>query len=544
MPFKKGNKPWNKGKSANPDDPNYDPRVAINIKRKMETMSKRPPIVPWIKGRTKETDPIVAEMGRKGAQTRKERGVKPWNTGLKGMQEPWNKGLSGNPDSPNYDPRVKDIAEKISITRKEKGIIPWIVGRTKDTDPILADAARRGAATRKSLGLKPWNKGLEGAQVAWNKGMSANPIHPNYHPGVAKSVKHLLQSKGGHRKENTDIEIMIQSELRKRGIFFITQVRIFGITKVDIFIPPNICIYTDGNRWHNYPHGTTRDIYTTQYLEQNEYVVLRFWGSDVRKKIDKCMDQIYQAIRKINSKNKQIPWNKGLSANPNNPNYDPRVEKNVQGLIRKNKEDHASGWNKGQTKHTDPRIAKQGRIQSEVRRNKFWSSWNKGLTKETDSRVADNVRKSGETIGRQLRSGEREVWSKGLTKEDHPSLVGTSEKNRVHAVNRKGKFPKKDTSIEIAIQEALESNGIDFDTDKPLLDITRVDVFIEPNICVYADGDYWHSIPKILERDERQTKTLKEKGYIVLRFTETEINSNIQGVVETIIKSMDSTMLH
>lgn len=234
----------------------------------------------------------------------------------------------------------------------------------------------------------------------------------------------------------------------------------------------------------------------------------------------------------------QVAWNKGLSSNPNDPNYDPRVEKNVQGLINKNKYDHAPGWNKGQTKHTDPRLAKQGKTQSEVRKNKFWSSWNKGLTKETDPRVADNVRKSGETIGKQLRSGERDVWSKGLTKDDHPSLIGTSEKNRIHAVNRHGKYPKKDTTIEIIIQNALKSVGIAFESDKPLLDITRVDVFIYPNICVYADGDYWHTIPKVVKRDARQRITLEEKGYIVLRFTGSELRENLDECINKIMEKI------
>ena len=52
---------------------------------------------------------------------------------------------------------------------------------------------------------------------------------------------------------------------------------------------------------------------------------------------------------------------------------------------------------------------------------------------------------------------------------------------------------------------------------------TYVDFFIAPNICLYVDGDYWHSLPENKKRDKRNNKWLKQDGYIVMRISETQI---------------------
>ena len=82
------------------------------------------------------------------------------------------------------------------------------------------------------------------------------------------------------------------------------------------------------------------------------------------------------------------------------------------------------------------------------------------------------------------------------------------------------------------------------------------------NICIFVDGDYWHANPnphiesgqkrsgfkfddKIRggvyaedkwARDERITKTLEERGYIVLRFYVSKIQKNPKKCLEKIIK--------
>lgn len=62
-------------------------------------------------------------------------------------------------------------------------------------------------------------------------------------------------------------------------------------------------------------------------------------------------------------------------------------------------------------------------------------------------------------------------------------------KNRLAQV-----LPLKDTSIEIKIQEALLKEGVVFEKHKNIKG--QPDIFIEPNICIFADGDYWHGNPE------------------------------------------------
>lgn len=89
----------------------------------------------------------------------------------------------------------------------------------------------------------------------------------------------------------------------------------------------------------------------------------------------------------------------------------------------------------------------------------------------------------------------------------------------------------KDTSIELKIQNLLKENGIEFEINYPILG--RPDIFIKPNICIFADGCYWHkcsecgfeeSVRKEREKDEKITRQLQSEGYTVIRLWEHEIN--------------------
>ena len=85
-------------------------------------------------------------------------------------------------------------------------------------------------------------------------------------------------------------------------------------------------------------------------------------------------------------------------------------------------------------------------------------------------------------------------------------------------------FPTKDSSIEVKLQQKLRENNIKFITHKMVLG--QPDIFIEPNICIFADGNYWHNLPNAQEKDKKVTEELQKQGYMVLRFWEHEINNN------------------
>lgn len=123
-------------------------------------------------------------------------------------------------------------------------------------------------------------------------------------------------------------------------------------------------------------------------------------------------------------------------------------------------------------------------------------------------------------------------------------------KNQMEA-RSKQTFPFSNTSIEVKIQSILKDNNIEFETQKSIVGIP--DIFIAPNICIFADGDYFHASPfiykpdskaangmlakQIWDKDEKVTKKLEAQGYIALRFWEHEINDNIISVKNKILET-------
>ncbi len=60
---------------------------------------------------------------------------------------------------------------------------------------------------------------------------------------------------------------------------------------------------------------------------------------------------------------------------------------------------------------------------------------------------------------------------------------------------------------------------------------------VYPNIVIFADGDYWHSLPHAIKRDIEVDKKLLENNYKIMRFKGSEINKNFE-VVKTKIKEI------
>lgn len=100
-------------------------------------------------------------------------------------------------------------------------------------------------------------------------------------------------------------------------------------------------------------------------------------------------------------------------------------------------------------------------------------------------------------------------------------------------------LPNKNTSIELKIQDLLRENNIYFETNYPILG--RPDIFIKPNICIFADGCYWHKCRECgfgenSHRDKWVTEELQKQNYIVIRIWEHEIRSNLFNKLDHITK--------
>lgn len=100
------------------------------------------------------------------------------------------------------------------------------------------------------------------------------------------------------KKHDTNIERLIEDELIKRNILYTKQVSLLNITVVDFLLPNDIVIYADGSYWHSLPGRKTKDLNSNFMLTFYGYKVFRFTDKEIMKSAKKCIDKIYQQIRK------------------------------------------------------------------------------------------------------------------------------------------------------------------------------------------------------------------------------------------------------
>lgn len=93
----------------------------------------------------------------------------------------------------------------------------------------------------------------------------------------------------------------------------------------------------------------------------------------------------------------------------------------------------------------------------------------------------------------------------------------------------------KETGIELKLQELLVAMGIEFVIQKPILGVTIADIFIYPNVAIFADGTYWHKGAMKEYKDGEKTRQLKKGGYVVLRLEEKEINKDVEKTKEKLL---------
>lgn len=114
------------------------------------------------------------------------------------------------------------------------------------------------------------------------------------------------------KNKGSEIEILLQKELWSRGLRYRKNVK--GITgKPDIaFIGKKIAVFCDSEFWHGddwenrkkdfksntefwipkIERNIQRDIEVTRELETQGWIVIRFWGKEIKKNVSGCADEI------------------------------------------------------------------------------------------------------------------------------------------------------------------------------------------------------------------------------------------------------------
>ncbi len=187
-------------------------------------------------------------------------------------------------------------------------------------------------------------------------------------------------------------------------------------------------------------------------------------------------------------------------------------------------------WNKGKKGYKVHTEEHKEKLRKSFTGNKYregLAPWNKGKTYSSVPCPQDKKDKISNSLKGHpcYKDKARSIkQSKTLKKwyKNHPEAIVKFTERRKYI-----KLPKKDSTIEVKIQNYLKQLGIDFFTHQYMKEIEhgyQCDILIPSiNLVIECDGDYWHKYPVGLERDHIRTKELIEKGFKVLRLWECEI---------------------
>lgn len=118
------------------------------------------------------------------------------------------------------------------------------------------------------------------------------------------------------KNKDSAIEITLRKELWRRGIRYRKNVsRVFG--KPDLaFIGKKVAVFCDSEFWHGYDwenkqkeiksrrefwipkieRNMARDREVNERLESEGWVVLRFWGKEIKKDVSTCADIVERVL--------------------------------------------------------------------------------------------------------------------------------------------------------------------------------------------------------------------------------------------------------
>ena len=184
-------------------------------------------------------------------------------------------------------------------------------------------------------------------------------------------------------------------------------------------------------------------------------------------------------------------------------------------------------WNKGLTK-ADPRVKAYSAKHSEAMKGRRPANYGKPgkatLGSFQSGHVPANKGKPwSATIRMNMSMSKKRLF-----------VNNPDARQRMREQRLNQNFSRENSSINKKVVQQLNAAGVPFETEKKLLGLTKVDVFIPPNIIIYNDGDYWHSLPITKKRDERNTLALDKAGYVVIHLSERNIKKRDFDIMQYI----------
>lgn len=118
------------------------------------------------------------------------------------------------------------------------------------------------------------------------------------------------------KNKDSEIELLLRRELWQRGLRYRKNVRtVFGHPDI-AFVGKKVAVFCDSEFWHGYDwenrkfdiksrrdfwipkiqRNIQRDKEVNEQLIQSGWIVLRFWGKEIKSDVSRCADIIQEAI--------------------------------------------------------------------------------------------------------------------------------------------------------------------------------------------------------------------------------------------------------
>ena len=132
---------------------------------------------------------------------------------------------------------------------------------------------------------------------------------------MKKTKEQISYNMSRVKNKDSAIELALRKELWSRGIRYRKNVTsVFGKPDI-VFIGKKIAVFCDSEFWHGYDwenrksdikshqefwipkteRTIQRDREVTERLQSEGWIVLRFWGKEIKKNVSECADIIQKA---------------------------------------------------------------------------------------------------------------------------------------------------------------------------------------------------------------------------------------------------------
>lgn len=308
----------------------------------------------------------------------------------------------------------------------------------------------------------------------------------------------------------------------------------------------------------NYNSNSLRNLIPTAERKQKSKDTCQ--TPEFRKKMSKIVSALPRHPNSLKNlqKNKfqkgNTPYNKGKKTGPLSDDHRKNISDALKGRVPSNKGKKMPEEQKQKLrdvwdydKHITPEILKK-------RGDSIRKKWldptyrNKRMTSLLANPPNKNKKMSEEQkmLISKSKTGVSNLKIKGI-----PRSEDTKAKLRNATLHQIPKY--KDTKPERMMQLALRLHGVEFERHKTIFG--RPDIFIEPNVCLFVDGDYFHANPEMYSAnqvmkkrklaveiwayDNYVTHKLNSDGYQVIRIWESDIKKDVDECAVNVLQLVD-----